>query len=145
MNQPLPQFQLPKPPTRLSLVRSPTYSDLTKKMNEHADWATRATVYFNTWANQAQRQLNSQVQGEGDVIASADAISPTNPIHHVSGNAAIKTINAPSGFSGPIWLLMQGAPSFVTGGNIALAKGPFTPGQAVRVVYSQNTRMWYPE
>ena len=145
MNSPIQQFQLPDSPGALSPARSPAYHEVVSKLNEHATCAKRTTVNLANWLSQVRTQLNTQVQGEGAVLASAATISPTNAIHHVSGNAAIKTINTPKGFSGPVWLLMQGAPSFAAGGNIALARGPFTPGQAVRIVYSQNTQMWYPE
>lgn len=86
-------------------------------------------------------QLNSQVQSVGAVLKSAATLSLTNPIHHVSGTAAIKNIEAPDGFTGPAWLIPDGAWSTVTGGNIGLASVAVI-GRALMVVFDGDT--WWP-
>ncbi len=54
-------------------------------------------------------------------MASAVTLTLTNPITHITGVQAIKTILAPSGFTGLIQLIPDAAWTTVTGGNIALA------------------------
>lgn len=86
-------------------------------------------------------QLNSQVQGLGSVLPSGDSIYVTSPIHHVSGTNVINTIEAPGGFTGPVWLIADDAWSLGVVGNIAAAKSP-TPNSVVMVVYDGSR--WFP-
>lgn len=88
-------------------------------------------------------QINSAVQGVGPDIASAADISVTHPIHHVTGTNPIATINPPPGFSGPIWLIADGAFSLISGGNIA---APVTAvvDTVVQLIFDPGTEMWYP-
>jgi hypothetical protein len=88
-------------------------------------------------------QLNSQVQGVGDPIASAQRIQVAHPIHHVTGTEAIDVIDAPPAFSGPIWLASDGAWSLTTAGNIAAAVTAVV-GHFVQLVYDPATMKWYP-
>lgn len=88
-------------------------------------------------------QLNSQVQGVGKDIASAKVIQVDSPIHHVTGSAAIDTINVPLQFSGPVWLVSDGAFTLTTAGNIAAAVTAVV-GHFVQLVYDPNMKLWYP-
>lgn len=89
-------------------------------------------------------QLNSQVQTFGKPIMASPTISLSNALHHITGTATIETIKAPNGFSGPVWLIADAAFQLGTSGNIALAQGPFTVGQAVQVAFDNGTGKWYP-
>jgi hypothetical protein len=87
-------------------------------------------------------QLNSQVQGVGADLGSGESMYLTAPLHRVTGTATIRQLEAPAGFTGPVWLLAQGAWSLsADGGNIARSVTA-TPGQAVVVVYDGSR--WYP-
>lgn len=85
--------------------------------------------------------LNSATQGVGAVVASATTLKPTNAIHHVTGTAAIDTIVAPPGFTGPLFLIADDGFSFTTGGNISTA-GTVAAGTEAMLIYDGAT--WYP-
>jgi hypothetical protein len=89
--------------------------------------------------------LNSQgtplASNVGAVIASTTTIAPTSFMQHVSGTTAIKTITAPTGFLGLIYLIADGAWTTITTGNIGLAITAVA-NQAVPFVYDGAT--WYP-
>ena len=86
-------------------------------------------------------QLNSQVQGVGQTVASADEVFVSASVQHVSGTGTIKTLTAPPGFTGPIWLIADDNWSLVTGGNIGHA-AQAEAGKAMTVIYDGST--WYP-
>jgi hypothetical protein len=85
-------------------------------------------------------QLNSQVQGLGGDIASSDTIYVTSAIHHVNGSAAITRIEAPTGFTGPVWLIADGEWTLQPGGNIASTAAP-KQNSVLQVVY--DGIRWY--
>ena len=105
-----------------------------------ADLSIALSGYFR----QVNAQLNSQVQGFGAAIASATTITLTNANHHITGTNAVKTINVPAAFSGPVFLVADGAFSLTTGGNIAVAAGPFTAGQLVVLSFDPAKNTWAP-
>ena len=144
MNSPLAQDQIPNPPVIKGVDK---YSGLSGAVVGIGKWAVEQTRYLQTTLQNIKQQLNTQVQGVGSVLASAAAITISSAIHHVSGVATISTINAPTGFSGPIWLVADGAFAITTGGNIALARGPFTVGQVVMLVFdpAAGSGTWYPQ
>ena len=121
-----------------------TYTGLSTAVSKLHEWVHTSTKYLNGRLNEFKEQLNTQVQGVGAVIPSAATITVSAAIHHVSGGATITTINAPSGFSGPVHLLSDGGFSLGTGGNINLARGPYSVGQLAIVVYDPATGMWSP-
>lgn len=86
-------------------------------------------------------QVNSQVQGVGVSIDSGESIYVTAPIHHVKGTGQIQHIEAPAGFTGPVWLIADDAWSLVTGDNIGRA-ATAEAGKAMMVVYDGSR--WYP-
>lgn len=88
-------------------------------------------------------QVNNAVQGIGVDIASAATITPDHAIHRITGTATITTINAPSGFSGPLFLIPVDAFELDTGGNISAAVTA-TPGRLVIVVYDPIRQQWVP-
>jgi hypothetical protein len=142
MNYPLAQDQIPNPPAIVTNLGK--YSAMAGAVATILNWATQQTRYLQTTIQNIKNQLNTQVQGVGAALASAATITISSAIHHVTGVAAISTINAPTGFSGPIWLVADGAFAITTGGNIALARGPFTVGQVVMIVFDPSTSLWYP-
>lgn len=64
-------------------------------------------------------QLNTQVQGVGKVVPAGESIYLTSAVHHVAGTSEIRRIEAPGGFTGPVWLIPDDGWSFVAGGNIS--------------------------
>lgn len=87
-------------------------------------------------------QVNTQVQGVGDDIASATSIAVSSVIQRVTGTASIQTITPPPGFSGPIFLLSRDGFSFITGGNIANAVA--VPSNALAtLVYTPQLDLWW--
>jgi hypothetical protein len=141
MNRPLGRVLIPPPPTGDDVKQ---YTALANTVREQARWNKRSSRYIQDKLNEFQGQLNSQVQGVGAVIASAATITVSAAMHHITGVAAIATINAPAGFSGPVFLFADGAFSVTTGGNILLARGPYTPGQLVILAYDPATAKWSP-
>ena len=138
MQSQLAQDQIPNPPAVSGVEK---YSGLAASVVKIGKWASEQTRYLQTTLQNIKQQLNTQ-QSVGAVLPSAAAITVSSAVHHVSGAVAISTINAPSGFSGPIWLWADGAFSITTGGNITLARGPFTVGQVVELVYDPIVALW---
>ena len=138
MNSPLAQDQIPNPPPVAGVAK---YSGLASSVVAIGKWASEQTRYLQTTIQNIKQQLNTQ-QSVGAAIPSAATITVSSPIHHISGTVAIKTINAPSAFAGPIWLWADGAFSITTGGNITLARGPFSVGQVVELIYDPTVALW---
>ena len=125
--------------------------ELPKVKPEHLRPPHRGLHYFSDLTKALESRINelltahnTATQGVGPAITSAPTISVSNAIHPVSGTATVTTITASPGFSGPIYLLAKGAFSLGTGGNIAVAKGPFSAGEHVALVYNDLEGMWYP-
>lgn len=79
----------------------------------------------------------------GADLASAASISPTNPIHRVTGVAAIATINRNASYTGLLTLIPTAAWTLTTGGNIATASTAVI-GKAMTLTYNTTTNLWYP-
>jgi hypothetical protein len=80
---------------------------------------------------------------EGAVIASAATITVSKQVHKVSGAAAITAINPPfPGFVGFITLVMLGAATIATGGNITSA---VAAGANKTVTLYFDGSNWYPD
>lgn len=105
-------------------------------------WTRQFLLVVQKFADDLLGQVNNQVQGVGDVLASGSRITVTNPIHHVSGVGTIYTIDAPSGFTGPVWLIPDGGWSLGLGGNIATAVSARTSGIGLCLIYDGS--LWYP-
>jgi len=121
----------------------PLSPELRRHLEEHSVFARDLVRAVSQDLTDVHSVINSMVQGVGAPLASAATITVDHPIHTVTGTAAIATINAPAGFSGPIFLLASDAWSIVTGGNIALALTA-TAGTAIVCVYDYVTAMWSP-
>jgi len=90
----------------------------------------------------------TNAQPVGTALAAASTITPTNPIHHVTGTTQITTITAPanftvSGMGGCIVFIPDGAWSTGTAGNIALASTA-TVSRALTMCYDSGSSKWYP-
>ena len=90
----------------------------------------------------------TNAQAVGAALASGATITPTSPMHHVTGTTQITTITAPanftaSGMGGCIVLVPDGAWSTGTTGNIALASTA-TVSRALTMCYDSGTSKWYP-
>lgn len=142
MNKPLGNVTLPDVPTHGDLAKYHGLQDAVKHLYR---WARERTSSDNKTLGDMQSQLNSQVQSYGAALDSTGGtLALTNPNHHVTGTGAVATIDPPAGFSGPVFLVADGAFSLVTGGNIAVAAGPFTVNQLVELDYDPATNQWYP-
>lgn len=81
-------------------------------------------------------------QPVGGAVASAATITPTGPVFHVTGTAAISTINLPyATFTGSITLIPDGLWTTGTGGNIALGSSAVV--SRVMTMTYDGTK-WYP-
>lgn len=140
MIQPVRKPQTPSFSTVLPGSRK--YGDLVRDVDAIAKYLKLFTgTYLDQLMSQIVQQVNTQVQGVGPVLPSAPLLIPTAAIHHVSGVAAIDTINAPSAFSGPLFLIPDGAWTLVLGGNIGKATTAVV-GQVMMVVFDYT--LWYP-
>ena len=150
MNTKLAIPVLPAPPPTPTLGGSAPFLAWVTGVQQHLANLRRT---LDETLGQVIGQVNSGVQGVGVVLDSADAmLTPTAPIHHVTGVGVITTIAPPgsmqsttdvSAFSGPVWLIADGAWLLATGGNIAAAVTAVV-GKAVMVVYDPNSKLWYP-
>lgn len=78
----------------------------------------------------------------GSNVASANTITPTGALFHVTGTTLIKTINVPyTGFTGTITIIPDGAFTTDTSGNIATASTAVA-GQVMTMTYDGTK--WYP-
>jgi hypothetical protein len=143
VNQPIGKVNIPPPPN-IRPDHLKTYSGLARAVSAIAEWHHTSSRYLNKKLNEFQEQSNTQVQGVGATIASTATITVSAAIHHITGANTITTINAPAGFSGPVHLLADGAFSLGIGGNINLARGPYSVGQVAILVYDPATAMWSP-
>jgi len=86
-------------------------------------------------------------EAQSTAIASASAIAPTFPVHHITGTTTISTITVPSNcaFSGwdcNVGLIADGAWATGTSGNIAVAMTA-TVGYRYDFTYDPGTSKWY--
>ena len=143
MNPPLSFKDPPNPPTDLTPQRD--YKAVVQKVSEMARWTRDlANWLHSTVIDPTQTKVNGLTSGFSNA-ASAATVQLSTAVTHVTGTNTITTLTPGTGFSGVAWLIADGAFSLGTGGNIALARGPYTVGQAVKVVYDSSTGMWYPE
>lgn len=148
MNQPLPVYPRFTQPSRLvpeGLRLSPGLRHVLE--DQIMGWVLTHLRELTQDLQLVHGQINSAVQGVGDDLPSGPSITPTNPIHVVTGSSPISKIVAPLSFSGPLWLIPDGTWKLVVtappDGNIARAVQA-SPGEAVLVVYDYRTTLWYP-
>lgn len=104
-----------------------------------------------TYHDQSQPPTNGQIaSGIGTALASASVLSPTNPVHHVTGTAVITTINPPP-WVGPgsyLTLIADGVWGFgASGGNIGCTGTAGATGRALDFVWDPAkgaSGTWYP-
>lgn len=78
------------------------------------------------------------------VASAAGLITPSGPLFHVSGTAAVTGFNLPVGFnSGSIFVIPDGAFTWTAANNIALA-GQGVVKKVVEFVYDFNSGLFYP-
>jgi len=134
----------PSPP-QAPQFRGDSYTNLVESVKSLFRWAAKLNNFLNLLLTQLAQNANTGQATFGKNIASASSILVTDSLHHITGTAAIRTINSPPSFAGgPIWLVADGAWSLVTGGNIA---APATPavGDTVEVIFDPVLKLWYPE
>jgi hypothetical protein len=80
----------------------------------------------------------------GPTIASATTVTVTSRVHHVSGTAAIVTMNPPfPGFQGTVTLIADGLFTWTAAGNIFVA-GTSTAGNGRALSFFYDGAKWYP-
>src|SRR6266850_4537629 len=90
--------------------------------------------------------VNPNVPRIGAAIASAATIAPTNPVHHVTGTAAIVTITPPDpSFQGDLVLIADAIWTWTAAGNISAAGTVTAAGRHFRFTYDPGTAKWYPD
>jgi len=142
MNAPL---QIIQPPNAVEEFRGATdWKAVVAKVSAVAKWSKDFTNWVSTQAlGPTQRKVNGLTSGFSSA-ASGGTVQLSTAITHVTGTNAISTITPGPGFSGVAWLVADGAFSLTTGGNIALAGGPYSVGQHVAVIFDSSTGLWYP-
>lgn len=102
-------------------------------------------VDYGVWG--ALAGINPPGGFRGPALASSATISPTHPIHHVTGTESITTIVPPfTGFVGEIRLIADGAFTMTTGGTSGSAIGTAVTAvanQALAMLFDGST--WYPQ
>ena len=98
---------------------------------------------FLTYVDSIADYINNGIAPTASV-ASASVITPSGVKFHVTGTAAISTIQLPqSSFAGEIIIIPDGAWTLTTTGNIGKASTAVS-GQAMILTYDLNTSKWYP-
>jgi hypothetical protein len=121
-----------------------SFSDVVKAIQSLYKWAQKENTWLNQYCTQVSQSVNTSISTFGVPLASASSIRVTEALHHVTGSAAISTINYPPNFAGgPIWLVADGMWTLTTGGNIAASANP-NIGDVVVVVLDPVTKIWYP-
>lgn len=124
----------------IPLIRLPPVVSL--EVPEHLTvWASNLNRTLEEFIQLVTHQVNFQVQGVGLTLPSSSMLKPTNPIHKVSGTATIDSINAPPGFTGPLFLIPTAGWGWSTSGNIGLS-GTAITGRLLIMVY--NGEIWSP-
>lgn len=78
------------------------------------------------------------------VASAAGFLTPTGPIFHVTGVAAITGITAPEGFNGGVFAVIpDGIFTWTTANNIAVA-GTSVVGKVIFFTFDPVTNKWYP-
>ena len=143
MNPPLQFKDPPNPPTALGMQKD--WKAIVQKVGEMARWSRDLGVWIHsTVIDPVQTKVNGLTSGFS-TASSSSTVQLSTAVTHVTGTNTITNLTPGQGFSGVAWLIADGAFSLGTGGNIALARGPYTVGQAVKVIYDSSTGMWYPE
>jgi len=77
-------------------------------------------------------------------VASAATVTAPGQFFHITGTAAVSTINLPANFiaGGLFWVVFDSTASFTTGGNIGVAVTG-AAGKMVVMAYDPNTSKWY--
>lgn len=121
----------------------------------HSDYKTFVKYVENYLVNQlAQYQqqffqqvvniLNTGTQAFGKDLPATSTLNITNWAHRITTAGTITVITPPNGYQSFIVLLAVAPFSLGTGGNIAIAKGPFNIGEHVHLVFSPIDNLWYP-
>jgi len=82
----------------------------------------------------------------GAAVASASAITPSGPLFHITGTAAIATFNIPAGMNSYghcLQVIPDGAFTTILGGNIAVATTAVV-NKTMRFCYDTGTSKYYP-
>ncbi len=131
------------------LIQGPTNPNVQVTGNRRSYLAT-SPVYISNNSTSPNVIINSNA-GLDDVVgadlASGTTITPTNPIHSVTGTGTITTIartaTGAGAFTSPLVLIPTAAWQLATGVNIGAACTA-TAGKSVTLFWNTATSLWYP-
>lgn len=100
----------------------------------------------NVWVGGWNNADNSNQDVTAAVASAAGLITPSGPIFHVTGTAAVTGFNIPVGFAGGCFTIISDAGwTWTTANNIALASsGAQTANSTVQFCYDANSSKFYP-
>jgi hypothetical protein len=105
-----------------------------------ANWSV---AHSQTTLDPNQNKGFKLLQGLGPNLASASTITPTNRVHHITGNTTIQTIAADNVADGEsLTMIMDGGAPLGTAGNIKTALTP-TVNTTVVCVYTIADSKWF--
>ena len=122
------------------------YNGLVQSVSALYTWAKKLNKYLNDFQTQVSQSINTGISAVGPNLVAASTIIFTSPIHHITGSAAISTVQVPPNFAGgPVYLINDGSWSLITGGNIARAVTPASH-QCICLVYDakKTVELFYP-
>jgi hypothetical protein len=118
--------------------------------NRRAAWDLTPAFILNTSTGSGQiiRDNGGIDDVTGADLPSASAIIPSNPVHRVSGTAAINSVlrtttGAGGAFTGTVTLIPTGAWTLTTAGNIGAASTAIV-GKPMTLTWLDSTSKWYP-
>lgn len=142
------RFSLPKLPATAVATRRTLDATFIDALRILKGWALDVTV-----------QVNTQVQGVGELLTANADITVSSAIHHVTGSTTITTITLPTqqvgmtaigavtrdratpAFTGPVWLIADDGFSVGTGGNISAGR-TYAAGEAAALIFDGTN--WSP-
>ncbi len=131
------------------LVQGPTNPNVqvTGNRRSYLDTAPLYIVNGSTSTNVIIKDNAGIDDVVGADLASGTTITPTNPMHRVTGTGTITTIarttSGAAAFTVPLVLMPTGAWQLATGVNIAAACTA-TAGKAITLFWNTTTSLWYP-
>lgn len=116
------------------------YPNLLVNVQSGEEWL--CSTVTGTWVAGFQ---NVNEPSPTTAVASAASITPSGPLFHVTGTAAIANIVLPLGFShGSITIIADGVFSWTNAGNIAVASSTVVVGKQYIFSYDYGQSKWYP-